>query len=291
MKRVIIAALFLCAVTAACGKETPKENAASGDGDKAAQKSSVRENIYDFKTEKSEKELVTTLIEDGAVRIERVISTGQTTDGWYNQEEDEYVVLLDGSAEIEYKNGRKTSLAKGDSLFISAHEEHRVSFTSETPPCVWLCAFWPATEGSDIAGVNFFNLPSLSPDSQSVTQLLQNASVTVNRIAASGSQADWQAFPADNYIVLADGQANVEYESGEKVSLKSGDTLLIPANESHKLTDASSEPICVIMSVAWNAAQPAAQTPETPSATPVETAPSETPPTTPVETPPTETSE
>lgn len=53
-----------------------------------------------------DEELVESLREFKNVRIERIVSTGQTS-GWYNQDEDEWVCLVQGNAEIEYENGKK----------------------------------------------------------------------------------------------------------------------------------------------------------------------------------------
>jgi cupin 2 domain-containing protein len=86
-------------------------------------------------------ELVTTLVDTGSVRIERIVSTGQTSD-WYDQAETEFVALLEGSAEIELADGRVVALVKGDTLVIAPHERHRVSQTSVNPPCIWLCVFY-----------------------------------------------------------------------------------------------------------------------------------------------------
>lgn len=89
-----------------------------------------------------EEELSEILVEHNNVRIERIISTGQTTAGWYDQEEHEYVAVLKGEAQIEYKNGDTVDLKPGDTLLIPAHDVHRVSYTSTDPACVWLCVFW-----------------------------------------------------------------------------------------------------------------------------------------------------
>ena len=86
-------------------------------------------------------ELTTVLLESGSVRIERIISTGQVSD-WYDQAEAEFVALLNGSAVIEYENGKSAALSKGETLLITPRERHRVSYTSADPPCVWLCVFY-----------------------------------------------------------------------------------------------------------------------------------------------------
>lgn len=72
--------------------------------------------------------------------IERIISTGKTTpEGqWYDQEQDEWVVLLQGKAQLMYEDNSIVHLCPGDWVFIPAHQRHRVSYTSSEPPCIWL---------------------------------------------------------------------------------------------------------------------------------------------------------
>jgi len=101
-------------------------------------------NIFDlpeFPLSEVSEELTTVLAENNNVRIVRIISMGQTSD-WYDQDETEFVVLLEGSAVIEYENDKSVALSKGDTLLIKPHEKHRVSCTSTEPPCVWLCVFY-----------------------------------------------------------------------------------------------------------------------------------------------------
>jgi cupin 2 domain-containing protein len=84
-------------------------------------------------------ELVESLFR-GNIRIERIISNGQTTpEGeWYDQDKDEFVALLQGEARIQFKTASEFNLVKGDSLFIPAHVFHRVTYTSGNPCCIWL---------------------------------------------------------------------------------------------------------------------------------------------------------
>ena len=96
-------------------------------------------NIFDLPPLPLPEELTTVLSENGNVRIERIISTGQISD-WYDQAETEFVVLLEGNAVVEFEN-RSAAMSKGDTLIIKPHERHRVSYTSSEPPCVWLCVF------------------------------------------------------------------------------------------------------------------------------------------------------
>jgi len=88
----------------------------------------------------SENEIFENILTGRNLKIERIISAGQTTPAgeWYDQETDEWVVLLQGEAELEFENGEKTPLQSGDYIFLPAHYKHRVSKTSQKPPCIWL---------------------------------------------------------------------------------------------------------------------------------------------------------
>ncbi len=87
-----------------------------------------------------EDEFFETLAAGEDVRIERIISHGHRTpaDDWYDQETDEWVVLLQGEATLEWEDQTKTELEAGDWLLIPAGRKHRVSFTTQEPPCIWL---------------------------------------------------------------------------------------------------------------------------------------------------------
>jgi cupin 2 domain-containing protein len=85
-------------------------------------------------------ELLEPLLDNGDILIERIISRGQTSPPgfWYDQDRDEWVVLLQGQAEISFADGRRIALGAGDTLFLAAHERHRVEYTSADTPCIWL---------------------------------------------------------------------------------------------------------------------------------------------------------
>ena len=78
------------------------------------------------------------------VRIERIVSKGHTSpdSGWYDQEENEWVLVLEGSGTLEFEDGRQVVLEKGDYLNIPAHERHRVVRTDPDRPTVWLAVFY-----------------------------------------------------------------------------------------------------------------------------------------------------
>ena len=100
-------------------------------------------NIFDFPDPLPDDEVITTLLLSNQVRIERIVSTGQTTSEgqWYDQNEDEWVVLIQGEAVLEYEIGEKLRLSAGDHVLLPAHCRHRVAYTSPQPPCIWLAVF------------------------------------------------------------------------------------------------------------------------------------------------------
>ncbi len=79
-----------------------------------------------------------TLFATPALRIERIVSHCHVSPPgfWYDQPADEWVMLAQGSAELEFDDGRKQSLGPGDWLVISAGCRHRVAATG--PDTVWL---------------------------------------------------------------------------------------------------------------------------------------------------------
>ncbi len=100
-------------------------------------------NLFNIEKIPNSEELTTVLAESKNVRIERIVSSGQTSpDGfWYDQDENEFVTLLQGEAVISYEDV-SINLKSGDTVLIPAHKKHRVDFTSIEPPCVWLCVFY-----------------------------------------------------------------------------------------------------------------------------------------------------
>jgi len=72
------------------------------------------------------------------VKIERIISNGQPSPAnvWYDQEQDEWVLLAQGTATLEFKHGEKKEMQAGDYLLIPSHLKHRVSEVSRD--AVWL---------------------------------------------------------------------------------------------------------------------------------------------------------
>ena len=103
--------------------------------------------LFGLGAARREREVVDVLLDRPGARIERIVSTGQTTPAgqWYDQSGDEWVALLAGRAKLRFDDGAFVELSPGDWLLIPAHARHRVEATSADPPCVWLAVHLPAT--------------------------------------------------------------------------------------------------------------------------------------------------
>ena len=101
-----------------------------------------KKNIFNQIPEFSEKEIFEDIILNNILKIERIISyPGKIEDNkWYDQDNDEWVILLKGSATLEFENNKLLQLNPGDYLFIPAHLKHKVKETNQYEPTIWLAA-------------------------------------------------------------------------------------------------------------------------------------------------------
>jgi len=83
-----------------------------------------------------------TLAQGGNVKIERIISRSQASPSgfWYDQETDEWVMLAQGEAVLEFESGPVLEMKKGDHMMIPRRMKHRVAKTSAD--AVWLAVHW-----------------------------------------------------------------------------------------------------------------------------------------------------
>jgi len=69
-------------------------------------------------------------------------------DFWYNQDENEWVLLLQGEAELIFADDPEPMRMKpGDAVFIPAHRLHRVNWTQPGVDTIWLALFYLQTKG------------------------------------------------------------------------------------------------------------------------------------------------
>lgn len=96
-------------------------------------------NIFADLPQQLPRELVQILIRAHDVRIERILSHGHASppDFWYDQPQHEWVIVLQGSARLQFEN-HSQDMNPGDFINIPAFQKHRVDWTTPDEPTVWL---------------------------------------------------------------------------------------------------------------------------------------------------------
>jgi cupin 2 domain-containing protein len=86
-------------------------------------------------------EIFEEIISSKTCKIERIISKGQASpEGfWYDQEQNEWVVVLKGQAALKFQDNEKViEMGPGDYVNIPAHCKHRVEWTDPHTETIWL---------------------------------------------------------------------------------------------------------------------------------------------------------
>lgn len=105
----------------------------------------MRGNVLAGLPDARQTEQFETLLHQGSLRIERIVSCGQATaEGhWYDQDHDEWIVVLSGGARLRIDNETDLlQLGVGDWLHLPAHCRHRVDWTEPHRETVWLALHW-----------------------------------------------------------------------------------------------------------------------------------------------------
>ena len=95
-------------------------------------------NLFEHAAADDKTEAFDTLFESAGFRVERIVSNAHASpEGfWYDQPDDEWVMVARGEAVLAFADGRRLSLRGGDWVAIPAHCRHRVVSTG--PGTVWL---------------------------------------------------------------------------------------------------------------------------------------------------------
>ncbi len=85
-----------------------------------------------------------TLAETDAIHIERIISKGHSApqEGWYDQDQNEWVLVLKGAARLAFEDGSEVSMGPGDALEIPAHVKHKVVWAAPEGETVWVAVHY-----------------------------------------------------------------------------------------------------------------------------------------------------
>lgn len=101
-------------------------------------------NIFDAIPKDLEAESFQRLVENKAIKIERIVSRGHRSpdSGWYDQTENEWVMLVQGEATLAFADKPSMTLCAGDFVNIPAHTKHRVDWTTSETETIWLAVHY-----------------------------------------------------------------------------------------------------------------------------------------------------
>lgn len=96
------------------------------------------DNLFADLPDLSESEQSLSLFENASIKIQRIVSQSHSSPAgfWYDQDEDEWVVVVRGEAILEFEGGELVRMQEGDYVTIPRHVKHRVRQTD--PKTVWL---------------------------------------------------------------------------------------------------------------------------------------------------------
>ncbi|MEE8402116.1 MAG: cupin domain-containing protein [Candidatus Hydrothermarchaeaceae archaeon] len=98
-------------------------------------------NIYSEIPKELPDELFEEVIRRRSFKLERIISKGHSTPKgeWYDQDRDEWVILLKGGAGLLIEGEDEVVVLKpGDYIHLPAHLRHRIEWTDPGEETVWL---------------------------------------------------------------------------------------------------------------------------------------------------------
>ncbi|MDX9745462.1 MAG: cupin domain-containing protein [Syntrophales bacterium] len=107
-------------------------------------------NLFSLPSSKGRAELFEELFRGQTYRVERICSRGQASPPgfWYDQDHAEWVLLLQGSAGLQFAGEEERLLVPGDYILIKPHEKHRVNWTAPEQTTVWLAIHEIPQEGT-----------------------------------------------------------------------------------------------------------------------------------------------
>ena len=100
-----------------------------------------RRNLFELIPEARDREIFETLVETGFFKLERIVSRRHATPPgkWYDQDTEEWVLLLKGSAGLLFEGETEIRAMKpGDYFLIPSHRRHRVEWTDPAEETIWL---------------------------------------------------------------------------------------------------------------------------------------------------------
>jgi cupin 2 domain-containing protein len=101
-------------------------------------------NIFEFVPDDLSNEVFEVITQNDVVKIERIVSKGHSSPetGWYDQDHNEWVMVLKGEAIISFDDNTEVKLSPGDYLNLTTHTKHKVKWTKPDAETVWLAVHY-----------------------------------------------------------------------------------------------------------------------------------------------------
>lgn len=100
---------------------------------------------------------------------------------------------------------------------------------------------------------NIFDIPECLPlDDEIFENILYRNDVVIEKIVSSGQKtpdSQWLVQDKDEWVILLQGNSELSFEDGEKLTLNKGDYIFIPSNLKHRVESTSVEPVCIWLTV------------------------------------------
>jgi len=101
-------------------------------------------NIFESLPTNLESEVFESILKTDNIELERIISKGHKSpeSGWYDQEKNEWVMVMSGCATLSFEDKADVTLKAGDYITIPAHQKHKVAWTAPDSETIWLALFY-----------------------------------------------------------------------------------------------------------------------------------------------------
>jgi len=101
-------------------------------------------NLYKSLPKDLSNEVFTEIVQGENIKIERIVSKGHISpeSGWYDQDDNEWVIVLKGEAKLSFKNNKDIHLVAGSHINIPAHTKHKVIWTKPDTETIWLAVHY-----------------------------------------------------------------------------------------------------------------------------------------------------
>lgn len=101
-------------------------------------------NVFESIPDRLEEEIFEQIPTGKLIRIERILSKGHSSpdSGWYDQDWNEWVLVLKGEAVLCFEDRMPVRLKEGDFIDIPSHMRHKVSWTDPDRTTIWLAVHY-----------------------------------------------------------------------------------------------------------------------------------------------------